>query len=165
MNLKNHDAGEIFAEALALSHPPDRLAYLDRACGGDLAGAESSFRESLAMWRKLFGDRSPHVANSLGGLAEALQVQGRWAEAEVLHREALSIWEHGEPDDWRGFNTRTHDSEPRTGKMPDPSHGPPRPALCGLGPAGKGGSVAEETRCLQPGITRRACRCEATLNI
>ena len=37
MNTPNQNAKEIFAEALALIEPAERRAYLDRACGGNLA--------------------------------------------------------------------------------------------------------------------------------
>jgi len=37
MNLPKHNANDIFAEALRLTNPAERAAYLDRSCAGDPA--------------------------------------------------------------------------------------------------------------------------------
>ena len=41
-------------------------------------------REALAMQRKLLGNEHPDVADSLDGLANVLQAQGKLAEAETM---------------------------------------------------------------------------------
>ncbi len=58
---------------------------------GDVDAAETHFRESLAMYRRLFGDGHPHVAGSLRGLAGLLQGKGDYEAAERLLVEALSM--------------------------------------------------------------------------
>ncbi|MSU58720.1 MAG: tetratricopeptide repeat protein [Pedosphaera sp.] len=59
------------------------------------------------MERKLSGDEHPFVANSLAELTRFLMVQEKFAEAEPLARECLSIREKRLPDDWVTFNARS----------------------------------------------------------
>jgi len=55
--------------------------------------AVNLFRESLALRRKLFGEKHGDVAQSLRGLARALGHQGKYAEAEPLYIHSLQIFE------------------------------------------------------------------------
>jgi len=76
--------------------PPPTVAELIRQAeslksGGKLAEAESLYRETLAMRRKVLGNEHVDVAASLKGLADTLWSQYKLAEAEPFYREALSI--------------------------------------------------------------------------
>ncbi len=53
--------------------------------------AEALFRETLAIERRLEGDRGPGVAATLNNLGVLLGQRGDWKAAEPLHREALEI--------------------------------------------------------------------------
>ncbi|MEM1256433.1 MAG: tetratricopeptide repeat protein [Cyanobacteria bacterium P01_H01_bin.21] len=53
--------------------------------------AESLFQDTLAMRKRLLGDKHPDVAESLNNLAEAYHHQGRYSEAEPLYRDALMM--------------------------------------------------------------------------
>src|SRR5262249_36734758 len=63
---------------------------------GDLAGAETLYREALAMNRALypkerFKDGHPHLAHSNNHLGYLLRAKGDLAGAETLYREALAM--------------------------------------------------------------------------
>lgn len=58
---------------------------------GDLQAAEVVLREALDIARRVYGERSAHVAGLLNQLAVLLKANGNWIEAEPLYREALSI--------------------------------------------------------------------------
>jgi tetratricopeptide (TPR) repeat protein len=58
---------------------------------GDLDDAERYYRESLAMYRHLLGDKHPYVATELENVAFTLQSKGDLAGAETLLRQALEI--------------------------------------------------------------------------
>jgi tetratricopeptide (TPR) repeat protein/predicted Ser/Thr protein kinase len=58
----------------------------------NFTGADSLFRLALAGRRALLGDSSPSVASSLNDLGYSAQLQGRWADAEPYHRQALAIF-------------------------------------------------------------------------
>jgi len=58
---------------------------------GRFAEAEKMARESLDIRRKLFGDQSVEVADSLRDLAILLGDQGSWIDAEAKAREVLAI--------------------------------------------------------------------------
>jgi len=58
---------------------------------GDLAGAESLFRESLEMTKRLSPDDSQAVVDGLDTLSTLLIERGELAEAEGLKREALAM--------------------------------------------------------------------------
>jgi CHAT domain-containing protein len=60
---------------------------------GDYAGAESLFREALAMQRKLLGEEHPDVATSLNSVAGLLRTRGDYAGAESLLTEATAVFE------------------------------------------------------------------------
>jgi tetratricopeptide (TPR) repeat protein len=58
---------------------------------GDLDNAERFYRESLAMYRRLLGDKHPYVATELENVAFVLQSKGDLAGAEALLRQSLEI--------------------------------------------------------------------------
>ncbi len=58
---------------------------------GDLDGAEKFYRESLAMNRRLLGDKHPEIANGLENVAMSLQDKGDLAGAETLYRQSLEM--------------------------------------------------------------------------
>jgi tetratricopeptide (TPR) repeat protein len=58
---------------------------------GDLDNAEKFYRESLAMYRRLLGDKHPYVATELENVAFTLQGKGDLAGAEALLRQSLEI--------------------------------------------------------------------------
>jgi len=57
----------------------------------DLDGAEKFYRESLAMNRRLLGEKHPEIANGLENVAMSLQDKGDLAGAEVLYRQSLEM--------------------------------------------------------------------------
>jgi tetratricopeptide (TPR) repeat protein len=59
---------------------------------GDYADSEKFYLESMAMKRRLYGDKHPEIANALGNLASAMQDKGDLARAEPLYRQALDMW-------------------------------------------------------------------------
>jgi tetratricopeptide (TPR) repeat protein len=59
---------------------------------GDYADSEKFYLESMAMKRRLYGDKHPEIANALGNLASAMQDKGDFARAEPLYRQALDMW-------------------------------------------------------------------------
>ena len=75
-------------EDVAESHETFGLA-LERE--GQFHEAESEYRESLGIQRKLFGEVNSHTATSLNNLASALQAQGKLAEADRAELGALAI--------------------------------------------------------------------------
>jgi tetratricopeptide (TPR) repeat protein len=58
---------------------------------GDLDKAEKFYRESLAMYRRLLGDKHPYVATELENVALTVQSKGDLASAEALLRQSLEI--------------------------------------------------------------------------
>jgi tetratricopeptide (TPR) repeat protein len=58
---------------------------------GDLDNAERFYRESLAMYQRLLGDKHPYVATELENVAFVLQSKGDSAGAEALLRQSLEI--------------------------------------------------------------------------
>jgi tetratricopeptide (TPR) repeat protein len=58
---------------------------------GDLDNAEKYYRESLAMYRRLLGDKHPYVATELENVAYTVQSKGDLAGAEALLRQSLDI--------------------------------------------------------------------------
>ena len=58
---------------------------------GDLDGAEKFYRESLAMNRRLLGEKHPEIANGLENVAMSLQDKGDLAGAEILYRQSLEM--------------------------------------------------------------------------
>jgi eukaryotic-like serine/threonine-protein kinase len=60
---------------------------------GKLAEAESLYRDSIAMRKKLYGNRNPSVTPALSNLGHVLQQEGKAAEAEPYYREAAAIAE------------------------------------------------------------------------
>jgi tetratricopeptide (TPR) repeat protein len=58
---------------------------------GDSSGAEKFYRESLAMNRRLLGDKHPEIANGLENVAMTEQDRGDLAGAEKLYRQSLEM--------------------------------------------------------------------------
>jgi tetratricopeptide (TPR) repeat protein len=58
---------------------------------GDLDESEKFFRESLAMYRLLLGDKHPYVATALENIALILQDKGDLAGAETLYLQSLHM--------------------------------------------------------------------------
>jgi tetratricopeptide (TPR) repeat protein len=58
---------------------------------GDYDAAEHLFTETLAMKRRVLGDRHPEVAITLGYLGAIQQSRGNLARAEAMFREELAI--------------------------------------------------------------------------
>lgn len=58
---------------------------------GNYALADSLHQRVLAMSRRLYGPRHPHVANDLASIGEIKQMLGSYAEAETYYRQALEI--------------------------------------------------------------------------
>ena len=58
---------------------------------GDLDNAEKFYRESLAMYRRLLGEKHPYVATELENVALTAQSKGDFASAEALLRQSLEI--------------------------------------------------------------------------
>jgi len=81
--------------ALAGSEPTPGLALAIHNLGtllvddGDYDAAETLYAEALAMRHRLYGDRHPLIAGTLGSLALARQSKGDLAGAEATFREAL----------------------------------------------------------------------------
>jgi tetratricopeptide (TPR) repeat protein len=77
-------------------HPDLAEAINDLALLYELRGnyeeSEKFFLESLAMKRRLFGDKHPEIANALENLASALQDKGDLERAEPLYQQALAMW-------------------------------------------------------------------------
>jgi tetratricopeptide (TPR) repeat protein len=58
---------------------------------GDGVGAEKFYRESLAMNRKLLGEKHPEIANGLENVAMTVQDKGDLAGAETLYLQSLDM--------------------------------------------------------------------------
>jgi tetratricopeptide (TPR) repeat protein len=58
---------------------------------GDYAEAGTLFREAVAQYRRLLGDKHPYVAQALGNLAANQQDSGDVAGAEATYHEALAM--------------------------------------------------------------------------
>ena len=68
---------------------------------GDLAGAESSFRQCLAMRRELLGGEHPLVAQTLNNLAYVYYDRGNVRAALDAARESLDVYRRNFPGDNR----------------------------------------------------------------
>jgi tetratricopeptide (TPR) repeat protein len=77
-------------------HPDLAEALNDLASLHDLLGnydeSEKLFLESLAMKRRLFGDKHPEIANALENLASVLADKGDLKATEPLYQQALTMW-------------------------------------------------------------------------
>jgi tetratricopeptide (TPR) repeat protein len=58
---------------------------------GDSEGAEKFYRESLAMNRRLLGEKHPEIANGLENVAMALSDKGDLEGAEALYRQSIQM--------------------------------------------------------------------------
>jgi len=95
---------------------------LDRFEKGNLAEAETCFRQSLALRRKTKHD----VDVTLSALANTLRRQQKFSEAEPLFRECLAIRETNSPNAWFTFFTRMRLGATLMGKR---SYGEAEPLL------------------------------------
>jgi tetratricopeptide (TPR) repeat protein len=66
---------------------------------GDLAGAESAYREALTMQKELLGEVHPAVANTLNNLAYVQYEKGEVPHALATERESLAIYRKLFPGD------------------------------------------------------------------
>jgi WD40 repeat protein/tetratricopeptide (TPR) repeat protein/tRNA A-37 threonylcarbamoyl transferase component Bud32 len=73
----------------------------------DYAALEAMETEQLRMFRPHLAPDDPDLAAALGPLAWTMLQQKKFAEAEALARECLSIREKRIPDEWRTFNARS----------------------------------------------------------
>lgn len=97
------DAVPLMARAVAMQRTlwgaqpyPDYAAALNDLglllrSKGDYAASERLLRESLAMKRRLLGDKHPEIAMSLNSVAEVLQLKGDLQEAGSTYRRALAM--------------------------------------------------------------------------
>ena len=78
-----------------------RDAGIEAFLQGDYAEAEKQFATAIKV-AEGFGPEDPRLAESLNGLAEVYRAQGKYEDAERLHRRALAIREStlgpGHPD-------------------------------------------------------------------
>jgi tetratricopeptide (TPR) repeat protein len=66
---------------------------------GDLAQAEATYREALAMRREVLGSDDPDIAVTLNNLAFVLYDRGRTGEALATERESLAMYRRLFPGD------------------------------------------------------------------
>jgi hypothetical protein len=79
----------------------------DYEAAGKFDRAEPLRREVLAQQRKKSGPESTATASALARLSFTLLQQKKYADAEPLLRECLTIRTKHVPDDWRTFDTRS----------------------------------------------------------
>jgi tetratricopeptide (TPR) repeat protein len=58
---------------------------------GNYAGAETLYRQGLAIERRVLGPEHPSTLVTAGNLAASLDRQGKYAEAETMYREVLVV--------------------------------------------------------------------------
>jgi tetratricopeptide (TPR) repeat protein len=69
------------------------------------AGAESWRRKWLVVLEERHGALSVEHAQEQAQLGWNLVQQGKWTEAETMLRQALTVRQEKQPDEWRTFNT------------------------------------------------------------
>jgi tetratricopeptide (TPR) repeat protein len=69
--------------------------------------ADALAKEMLTEDRAAYPAGSPQLAGMLDQVGSSTLKMKRWAEAEAVAREALTIREAKQPDDWRTFNTKS----------------------------------------------------------
>src|SRR5262249_13276993 len=74
---------------------------------GETAKLADLLREQLAEARERLPKDSPQLAGVLAQIGLALMDQKKWAEAEPLLRECVTIREKTQPDAWSTFNARS----------------------------------------------------------
>jgi serine/threonine protein kinase/tetratricopeptide (TPR) repeat protein len=79
-------AGESPELAAAMARMADAHFY-----AGHYASADSINQQVLGIYRRLYGDRHPLIAQTLINLGAAQQERGNYAEAERYHRQGLEI--------------------------------------------------------------------------
>jgi tetratricopeptide (TPR) repeat protein len=89
-----------------LAEAPGALAdTYERA--GQLAKAESIYRDALEQAQRQFGSDDPRTADDLAGLGANLLKQKKFTDGESLLRQCLKIREKKQADEWSAFNTRS----------------------------------------------------------
>ena len=91
-------AGSLYREALAMRPSPTvdqstilhNLAQVEMSLG-NLAAAETLYRSSLDIRRRLVGNKHPRTTININNLAKLLREEDKLPEAESLAREALSL--------------------------------------------------------------------------
>jgi tetratricopeptide (TPR) repeat protein len=109
---------------------PDTAGTLDElACllqeKRDYTGAETLFRQALAVTIKRCGDMSYETAIKCNNLAVLLQDMGDYANAEPLARRAVEIWERlslASHPDFPALVKNLTDLLTHLHRKPDPSH-------------------------------------------
>jgi len=74
---------------------------------GQLAKAEALHREDVEQRRRQFGPDDPRTARALAQLGANLLKQKKFADAEPLLRQCLTIREKKQPDEWTTFHARS----------------------------------------------------------
>src|SRR5262249_14896627 len=69
--------------------------------------AEGWRRKWLAVVKERAVPDAPAYAAALAGLGDNLLLQHKWADAEPVLRECLTIREKKQPDEWTTFDTRS----------------------------------------------------------
>jgi tetratricopeptide (TPR) repeat protein len=87
LDVRKNALGEHPATAASLSHLARLLTRK-----GDAAEARRTYREALAMQRRLLGGDHTALTTTLNNLARELQAAGELEEAEAFLREAIAIW-------------------------------------------------------------------------
>ena len=72
-----------------LTHPD--IVMFAFSSQGKYDEAVPLYKESLAIWKKVFGDEHPKVAIALNNFASLLKAQGKYDEAVPLFKESLAI--------------------------------------------------------------------------
>ena len=92
------DLGHYGPTHLEVATDLDNLGVLLGDSKGDLAGADSAFRASLAIRRAVLDSGHPSILNVLNNLSGNLADQGAYAEAEAMKREVLAGYQRLYPD-------------------------------------------------------------------
>jgi eukaryotic-like serine/threonine-protein kinase len=97
--------------SFGVDHPNLVIAQLNLASAYSAAGlfeaAERELRPCIERARRAFGPEDSRTVLGLGGLGACLVNQRKWAAAEPILRELLSIREKNQPDAWSTFSARS----------------------------------------------------------
>jgi uncharacterized protein HemY len=74
---------------------------------GQSEKAAALVKETLAEARAALPADSPQLAGVLANVGSSLLKTKSWAKAQLVLREAVTIRDSKDPDDWRTFNTRS----------------------------------------------------------
>ncbi|HEY3835713.1 MAG TPA: tetratricopeptide repeat protein [Bryobacteraceae bacterium] len=94
-DLSLHRAEQAAVSAFGPNHATTATIWNNRAkvlmAQGDVKGAETLYRQAIAVWRKTLGPAHPDVAQGLSNLAALYESGKRYSEAERLYNQALGI--------------------------------------------------------------------------